>query len=113
MPNSFRGHPVFHVSDLQTYSDPNPNSKLSRPMPIQLEDGSHEFEVEKLTKKRKWKNKFEYLARFKGFHHTHDRWLPLSELQHCLDLVKAFDEQERQSAAAPPEKKKTRRKKRT
>ena len=51
-----------------------------------------EFEVEKITKKRKLRNgKFEYFVKWKGYSEKDNTWEPLSNLKNAKDIVNQFE----------------------
>eukprot|EP00658_Telonema_sp_P-2_P053435 TRINITY_DN4197_c0_g1_i3.p1 TRINITY_DN4197_c0_g1~~TRINITY_DN4197_c0_g1_i3.p1 ORF type:complete len:213 (-),score=69.19 TRINITY_DN4197_c0_g1_i3:123-761(-) len=60
------------------------------------EEEDDEFEVEKIMKKRKNNGRLEYFVKWKNFSTTENTWEPMSNLVTAQDLVKAFEEQQRQ-----------------
>ena len=62
--------------------------KTLRDIEQELEEG--EYEVEKLLKRRKRNNRFEYLLKYKGYPDSENTWEPRSNIK--VDLYKAFDD---------------------
>ncbi len=80
-------HNVFHVSLLKPHFGIVPLPRA----PIFVDDESEEFEVEKILQKRIFKNKVEYLVKWKGYDVYDSTWEPLSNLTNCQSLLKQFE----------------------
>ena len=92
-------HDVFHFSSLKPFLDARFNEFTSDLAPVPAMDTERVFEVECLIDyKRTHSPPIEfsgerpvkgphYLVRWKGYSSQHDMWLPLSELNNCLDKV--------------------------
>jgi Integrase zinc binding domain/Chromo (CHRromatin Organisation MOdifier) domain/Integrase core domain len=85
-----RLHPVFHASLLTKYNDKGGY----KPLPsILMEDGSLEYEVERILDsriiKRGKKRVTEYYIKWLGYDHSYDSWEPEANL-HCPDLLRQF-----------------------
>ena len=85
-----RIHHVFHASLLTNYV---PGGELKPLPPILMDDGSLEYEVEKIldsrvTKKGK-RHTTEYYIKWLGYDHSYDTWEPAANL-HCPQLLKEF-----------------------
>ena len=90
LPVTMKCHPVFHVGLLRPYFA---DGRL-QPPPVPLDvDGEAEFEVEQGLLHRDVKvgkrSRREYLIKWLGFHHEHNSWEPVSNLN-CNELVAAY-----------------------
>ena len=74
--------------DLGKASKENVIEKTLRDIEQELEEG--EYEVEKILKRRKRNNRFEYLLKYKGYPDSENTWEPRSNIK--VDLYKAFDD---------------------
>jgi hypothetical protein len=86
-----RLHPVFHASLLTNYV---PGRDIKPLPPILMDDGSLEYEVERIidsrTTRKKGKRKItEYYIKWLGYDHSYDTWEPAANL-HCPILLKEF-----------------------
>ena len=73
--------------DLGKGSKENVIEKTLRDIEQELEEG--EYEVEKVLRRRKRNNRFEYLIKYKGYPDSENTWEPRSNIK--VDLYKAFD----------------------
>ena len=77
-----RLHHTFHVSQLKAYVPLSGAKGRRSPPPIVLEDGQLEWEVEailyhsKRSCKKRGKDAFDYLIKWKGFGVEHNSWEP-------------------------------------
>ena len=96
-----RLHPVFHASLLTKYNDKGGYRPLP---PILLEDGSLEYEVERILDsrviKRGKKSATEYYIKWLGYDHSYDSWEPEANL-HCPDLLRQFLREQSNKRATP------------
>ena len=80
---------MFHASLLTKYNDKGGYRPLP---PILMEDGSLEYEVERILDsrviKRGKKSVTEYYIKWLGYDHSYDSWEPEANL-HCPDLLHA------------------------
>ena len=91
MPYGWKGHPVFHISLLRRYQEPNENSVVP-PKPEEiLEDGSEVFEVEAILAKRIRRKVPEYLVQWKGFDDSGNQWRTREDLIGSEDLLAEFE----------------------
>jgi len=90
---TMKQHPVFHVSLLKPYCNPNqefPTRKPAEPGP-DIIDNCEEYEIEKILDKKKRHNRDEWLVKWKGYDDSHNQWLPEAELQNCKRLLRQFE----------------------
>merc|ERR1712195_5895 len=64
------------------------------------DDEEGEFEVEKISKKRKNNGRLEYFVKWKGYATSENTWEPVENLETAQDLVEKFEEEERQKGDA-------------
>lgn len=89
LPESFKIHPVFHVSLLKpVVPDPFPDHRPGPPAPIII-DGDEEFEVEAVLDCRKRRGQTQYLIKWKGYGPEENSWEPARNV-HATDLIRAF-----------------------
>ena len=95
-------HDVFHFSSLKPYTDAHFNEVSTEPELRPSTDSQEVFEVEAIIDYRRTHTPASdsvggtprkgphYLVRWKGYSSKHDLWLPLSELNQCLDKVAEY-----------------------
>jgi hypothetical protein len=96
LPTSLRVHPVFHVSRLRRFEpdtiEGRPRS--TQPPPVTLDDGTEEYEVEKVIASRWFRRKLQYLVKWKGWSVSHNTWEPAANVEHATKLVEEFHRHE-------------------
>ena len=114
LPPTLKTHPVFHVSDLLPYNEPNENSRRSYKPPPDVVDGKEEFEVEKIVDHKLEKGITKYQVRFKGYPASYDLWYVAKDLQGCKELLTLYNDAHQSSknvsAPAVPKPKRGRKK---
>jgi RNase H-like domain found in reverse transcriptase/Reverse transcriptase (RNA-dependent DNA polymerase)/Integrase zinc binding domain/Chromo (CHRromatin Organisation MOdifier) domain/gag-polyprotein putative aspartyl protease len=94
LPSTLRVHPVFHVSLLKSYVEPEiiSDRKLSPlpPEPVTIED-HEEFEVEKILDRRTKYRRTEYLVKWKGYPECDASWEPLKNLDNAAEVIAEFE----------------------
>lgn len=87
---SYRIHPVFHVSLLESYRQ-RAGEEPVKPAEIDLEDQEF-WEVEAILAHRDKSKKLgrEYLVRWKGFSPSDDSWIPLDNFGGEREMVKEY-----------------------
>ena len=94
LPTTLKIHPVFHVSRLRAYTDPDAfpdRQRPAQPPPLFSEDGHDYYEVEHLMDRRKRGRRVEYLVKWAGYPDHDATWEPLSHLRHIPDLVEEYN----------------------
>lgn len=90
LPPSMRQHPVFHVDRLSPWHGNDVNGQTPPPPePIQV-NNEPEYEVEQILDSRKYRNQYQYLVQWKGYHAGHNSWEPATHLTHCQQLLNTF-----------------------
>lgn len=88
-------HNAFHSSLLKPFAE-DLFERSEKPQPaIQLEDGSMEYEVEKIVSQRLRHGRKQYLVKWTGYANHENTWLPATEMRNCKDVVKRFQEEQR------------------
>jgi hypothetical protein len=97
LPNAPNTFPTYHASELKPHISNNPSlfpgCKLPEPVPVLTDEGIEEFLVEQILDSRKRGRGWQYLVRWVGYGHEHDRWLACSSLSDCeaLDVWEASE----------------------
>ena len=90
LPKKIKIHPVFHVSLLEIYhSNVIPSRIIPPPPPIMLE-GIQEYEVEGIIDSRIFRNKPQYLVKWKGYSIAEATWEKKENLTHAPDALEKF-----------------------
>ena len=91
LPSSMKIHPVFHVSLLDRASQSSICGRTtSPPPPIEVADGSLEYEVEEILDSRRRRRRLEYLVRWSGYGPADDSWEPEANVESASELVREF-----------------------
>ena len=86
-------HPVFNVSKLLPYIEPQiPGQKSTPPPPIEVE-GEVEYEVEEILDSKLVRGKLQYLVKWKGYTDEHNSWEPETNVKHSKKLLTEFHKQ--------------------
>ena len=95
LPPFYKIHDVFHVDTFRPYL-PSPESlgiRVAAPPDASIIDGEEEYEVDEVSKYRFYRRQHQFLVSFKGYGREADEWLPVSNLDNCMDIVTAFKQQ--------------------
>ena len=93
LPANVRTHPVFHASRLKpfTVSARFPHRRATRMDPVII-DGTPEYHVEQILKKRKHYSKFQYLVKWSGYPLSDASWEPAQVIKEDLpEMVEEFE----------------------
>ena len=88
-----RQRPWFHSNVLKRYHENDPDRfasrRLDKPAPIII-DNAEEWEAEEILDYRRQGNRDEFLVHWKGYERTDDSWEPIENLDHSLDLIQEY-----------------------
>jgi hypothetical protein len=90
LPTSWKTHPSFHVSQIKPYHS-DPHKKAKPPPEPTLIDGSLEYSVESILKKKISARGIFYLVKWKNYGVEENSWEPVKNLKNCRDLVEKFE----------------------
>ncbi len=86
-------HNTFHAKLLRPYNaDESFGREPPKPPPLELTDGTQEYEVEKILKKRTRRGRTQYLVHWKGYPDSENSWIPEKDLR-APDLLSEFMQQ--------------------
>ena len=80
-------HDSFHVSLLQPYKHDRFDRDPDPPPPIKLEDETLEYEVEKILDRKRRRNKFYYLVKWRGYADHENTWEPVENLTNAQEAL--------------------------
>ena len=96
LPASIKLHPVVHVSNLK----PVEGNPTQAPQAVfQQADGEEEFEVEDIIGSRMYRNRQEFLVKWKGYPISECTWEPHSNLENAQLILKRYTERLAQGSA--------------
>jgi Chromo (CHRromatin Organisation MOdifier) domain len=88
LPSTWKIHPVFHISKLKPYRNPNdvfPQRQTAPTSPLQIE-GHEEFEVDKILRHRTSSRGRQFLIRWLGYGPEDDSWVSERDIHAPLKL---------------------------
>jgi hypothetical protein len=89
-----KAHDVFHASMLKPYhGDANTERATLPPLPVIMQDGEEEFEVESIISHRRQRGKSQYLVKWLGWPLSESTWDDENKLTHCDSALKHFHEE--------------------
>src|SRR5580698_3660445 len=100
LPSTWKIHDVFHAGLLTLYKENDKYGPNFLEPPPELLDGEPEWEVEGIMGQRKFRNKQQYLVRWKDYSPAHDSWENESNI-HAPLLIKAYQQRLEAQSAAP------------
>src|SRR5487761_196194 len=107
LPRGWKIHPVFHTSLLTPYNETNTHGPNFLEPPPDIIEGEPEWEVEKILSECTYRNKQQYLVRWKDYSPAHDSWVDKADI-HVPELIKQYCQdhphisQPQQSLTNPP-----------
>lgn len=96
LPATLRIHNVFHISLLDTYTEPIPGQLPAEPMPVISSDepDSNEWEVDRIldsrARSRGRSRKVQYLVQWAGYAYIRTSWEPAENLENSGKLTVEF-----------------------
>src|SRR5487761_1339764 len=89
LPTGWKIHPVFHASLLTPYNETDTHGLNFLEPPPDIIEGEPEWEVEKILSERTYRNKQQYLVRWKDYSPAHDSWVDEADI-HAAELIKQY-----------------------
>jgi Chromo (CHRromatin Organisation MOdifier) domain len=94
LPVGTKAHDVFHASMLKPYhDDANTERATLPPLPVVMQDGEEEFELESIISHRRQRGKSQYLVKWLGWPLLDSAWEEEKQLSHCDSALKHFHEE--------------------
>jgi len=91
LPPTWKIHPVFHATLLTPYKETEIHGPNFLEPPPDIIEGEPEWEVEKILAERKYRNRRQYLIRWKNYSPAHDSWTNESDI-HADELIKQYQD---------------------
>ena len=99
-----RQKPYFHISLLKEYRENDPDRfasrRMDKPAPIII-DNAEEWEAEYILDYQLQNNRHEFLVYWKGYDRTDDSWEPIENLDHSLELIQEYWDENNLEAPVP------------
>jgi hypothetical protein len=87
---------LFHASILKPYhGDANTERATLPPLPVIMQDGEEEFEVESIISHRRQRGRSQYLVKRLGWPLSESKWEGEKQLNHCESALKHIHEEAR------------------
>ncbi|KAF8663969.1 hypothetical protein AX16_000853 [Volvariella volvacea WC 439] len=91
-------HNVFHYNLLTPYiGSTTPQQQFiadqHQPAPVLVEN-QPEYEIKELYDQRHASGKWQYHAKWKGWSHDFDSWIPVNDLEHAVQLLRDFHQKQ-------------------
>ena len=100
LPVGTKAHDVFHASMLKPYhEDASTERATLPPLPVIMQDGEEEFEVESIISHRRQRGKSQYLVKWLGWPLSESTWEDEKQLTHCDSALKHFHEDARRRSS--------------
>jgi Chromo (CHRromatin Organisation MOdifier) domain len=94
LPVGSKAHDVFHASMLKPYHvDANTEPSTLPPLPVVMQDGEEEFEVESIISHRRQRSKSQYLVKWLDWPLSDSTWEDEKQLTHCDSALRHFHEE--------------------
>ena len=100
LPEGTKAYYVFHASILKPYhGDASTERATLPPLPVIMQDGEEEFEVESIISHRRQRGKSQYLVKWLGWPLSESTWEDEKQLTHCDSALKHFHEDARRRSS--------------
>jgi len=91
LPPMWKIHPVFHANLLTPYKETETHGPNFLEPPPDIIEGEPEWEVEQIISERRYRNKKQFLIRWKDYSPAHDSWTDEADI-HAPELIKQYYE---------------------
>jgi hypothetical protein len=92
LPRQWKIHNVFHAALLTPFKETSFHGTTDTRPPPDLIEGEQEYEVEAILAHRRFRGKWQYLVKWKGYDTSENTWEPESNLTHMEDLLSEYKE---------------------
>jgi len=89
LPPTWKIHPVFHATLLTPYRETEAYGPNFLEPPPDIIEGEPEWEVEKILAERRYRNRRQYLIRWKNYSPAHDSWTNENDI-HADELISQY-----------------------
>jgi len=86
LPPTWKIHPIFHATLLTLYRETEAHGPNFLEPPPDIIEGEPEWEVEKILAERRYRNRHQYLIRWKNYSPAHDSWTNENDI-HTDELI--------------------------
>jgi len=101
LPKTMRVWPVFHVSLLKLYTDPNTHFKGRKitPIPPEVVDGQEYFQIDKVLNKRIYRGKVQYFVKWLGYGDEDNtwQWKWMLDADNCAEYYQKWEKAQKQA----------------
>ena len=90
LPDQWKIHPVFHSSLLLPYRETKAHGvNYTKPPPEIIAD-IPEWEVEEIKGLRRWRKKWQYYIKWKGYPNSDSSWEPIMNVKNAMDIIRQW-----------------------
>ena len=88
LPRQWKIHDVFHAALLTPFKETSFHGITETPP--DLVEGEQEYEVEAILAHRRFRGKYQYLVKWKGYDSSENTWEPENNLTHMEELLNEY-----------------------
>jgi len=90
LPRQWKIHDVFHAALLMPFKETSFHGITETRPPPNLVGGEQEYKVEAILAHRRFRGKYQYLVKWKGYDSSKNTWEPESNLTHMEELLDEY-----------------------
>ena len=87
LPKQWKIHNVFHAALLTPFKETTFHGTIETRPPPDLVDGQQEYEVEAILTHCRYRGKYQYLVKWKGYDSSENTWEPEQNLTNMVELL--------------------------
>ena len=87
LPKQWKIHNVFHAALLTPFKETTFHGTIETRLPPNLVNGQQEYEVEAILTHRRYRGKYQYLVKWKGYDSSENTWEPEQNLTNMEELL--------------------------